>query len=86
MNPGMSTCKSKLSNYSLGGQVRKNHGDHKLPLSDGKIRCPGQLIKSSCKRHGIATDKRGIHKIFFLFLDKNICCGVLIRSASLRHF
>ena len=23
----------------------------------------------------IATDKRGIHIIFFLFLHKNICCG-----------
>ena len=23
----------------------------------------------------IATDKRGIHIIFFLFLEKNICCG-----------
>ena len=23
----------------------------------------------------IAPDKRDIHKIFFLFLHKNICCG-----------
>ena len=23
----------------------------------------------------IATDKRGIHTIFFLFLHENICCG-----------
>ena len=24
---------------------------------------------------GIATDKRGIHIIFFLFLHENVCCG-----------
>ena len=28
----------------------------------------------------IATDKKGIHIIFFLFLDENICCGYLAEA------
>ena len=28
----------------------------------------------------IATDKRGIHIIFFLFLNKNICCGYSLEA------
>ena len=36
------------------------------------------LVKQLCcikkKNVYIATDKRGIHIIFFLFLDENICC------------
>ena len=28
----------------------------------------------------IATDKRGIHIIFFLFLHKNICCGYSLEA------
>ena len=28
----------------------------------------------------IATDKRGIHIIFFLFLHKNICCGYTLEA------
>ena len=27
-----------------------------------------------------ATDKRGIHIIFFLFLHKNICCGYSLEA------
>ena len=32
-----------------------------------------RLVKGEC--NFIATDKRGIHIIFFLFLHENICCG-----------
>ena len=28
----------------------------------------------------IATDKRGIHIIFFLFLKENICCGYSLEA------
>ena len=28
----------------------------------------------------IATDKRGIHIIFFLFLHENICCGYSLEA------
>ena len=28
----------------------------------------------------IATDKRGSHIIFFLFLDENICCGYSLEA------
>ena len=37
----------------------------------------------------IATDKRGIHMIFLLFLEENICCGysleVSLRGTSNEH-
>ena len=35
----------------------------------------GQLSFSVSEECAIATDKRGIHIIFFLFLHENICCG-----------
>ena len=28
----------------------------------------------------IATDRRGIHIIFFLFLEENICCGYSLEA------
>ena len=34
-----------------------------------------QIILHICAVFVIATDKRGIHIIFFLFLDENKCCG-----------
>ena len=43
------------------------------------------LIKI-CQAEFIALDERGYQVNIFLFLHKNICCWVLIRSASVRHF
>ena len=34
----------------------------------------------------IATDKRGIHIIFFLFLDENICCGYSLEAPRFSYF
>ena len=34
----------------------------------------------------IATDKRGIHIIFFLFLDENICCGYSLEAPQRGAF
>ena len=34
----------------------------------------------------IGPDKRGIHEIFFLFLQENVCCGYSLEAPPLRHF
>ena len=39
------------------------------------ITCLNQCIQMKNEPVNIATDKRGIHIIVFLFLDENICCG-----------
>ena len=40
----------------------------------------GSNFPQCFKTKNIATDKRGIHIIFFLFLDENICCGFSLEA------
>ena len=57
-------------NVCFCGEVRKNINTFGLKK---------HLIKS-CEKYIIATDKRGIHIIFFLFLDEYICCGYSLEA------
>ena len=56
--------------------------------NDDDIDAPVQLVEDLHVSHReisevilfIATDKRGIHIIFFLFLHETICCGYSLEA------
>ena len=38
------------------------------------------LGQAQFRYRSIAPDKRGIHKVVFLFLHKNVCCGYSLEA------